>query len=166
MIYAFIIWMVYVVVWRLVMPDEARGRNWNYTHMAMPGVALAIYAIAPPGLAAPLHFWLWGFVAMGVLGTIGWMIGQALSNHSIMDVVYPCLSFGIALTIVFLAAPEFTPRLILVLALMAFWMLRMVRHAFGTNYAVEQQPYAAHRKRFGTRCSASIAGEPSRGCEP
>ncbi|WP_417600219.1 DUF1295 domain-containing protein [Pararhodobacter oceanensis] len=151
MTYALIIWLVFIACWRLAMPKEARGRNWNYSHMAMPGVAMAIYAFAPAGLAGPMEFWLWGLITMVVLGTIGWIIGQALRNHSIMDVVYPCISFGIALSVALMAAPEMTLRIYIALGLMAFWMLRMVRHAFGTNYEVEQQPYAAHRKRFGKR---------------
>ncbi|WP_281496131.1 hypothetical protein [Marivita sp. S6314] len=40
---------------------------------------------------------------MFVLASAGWSIGMALRNHSIMDVVYPCISFGIAVTTVLLA---------------------------------------------------------------
>ena len=60
MIYAFILWLVFAACWRMVMPEEARGRNWNYAHMTVPGVVLGIYAVAPASLAAPLSFWLWG----------------------------------------------------------------------------------------------------------
>lgn len=151
MIYALVIWVVFAVLWRLAMPAEARGRNWSYAHMTVPGVVLLVYAIAPPTLAAPLQAWLWAILAMAVLGAIGWSIGQAKRNHSIMDVVYPCISFGIALTAIVIAAPGFTLRLVVLLALMAVWMARMVHHAYGTNVGTEQQPYAAHRKRFGKR---------------
>lgn len=151
MVYAFITWLVFATCWRLVMPAEARGRNWNYVHMTVPGVALGICAVAPKALAEPLAFWLWGLVAMLALGATGWTIGMLRRNHSIMDVVYPCISLGIALTVVLMAAPEFTFRLGVVLALMAIWMLRMVHHAYGTNAGTEQEPYATHRKRFGSR---------------
>jgi len=154
MIYAFVIWIIFAVTWRLVMPPEARGRNWSYAHMLVPGIGLLVYSLAPPGLAQPVGVWLWGGVAMFFLGAIGWSIGMAMRNHSIMDVVYPCISLGIALTMVLLAAPQMTMRLIVVLGLMVVWMLRMVMHAFGTNFDTEQQPYAAHRKRFGSRWPA------------
>ena len=151
MIYAFILWLVFAATWRLVMPDEARGRNWSYAHMTVPGVVLAVYAIAPASLGEPLSFWLWGLFAMAALGAVGWSIGQAKSNHSIMDVVYPCISLGIALFVILLAAPEMTLRLGILLGLMVIWMLRMVHHAYGTNVGTEQEPYATHRKRFGSR---------------
>lgn len=151
MIYAFVLWIVFIAIWRLVMPDEARGRNWNYAHMAVPGIALALYALTPVGLADPIGIWLWGGVAMFVLASAGWSIGMALRNHSIMDVVYPCISFGIAVTTVLLASDAITLRLAVVLGLMAIWMVRMLRHAFGTNFDTEQQPYATHRIRFGAR---------------
>lgn len=151
MIYAFVIWIVFAVTWRLVMPNEARGRNWSYAHMAVPGIALTIYGLAPEALAAPVGIWLWGGVAMFVLASVGWSIGMALRNHSIMDVVYPCISLGIALTMVLLSADGITLRLGMALGLMAIWMVRMLQHAYGTNVGEEQQPYAAHRKRFGSR---------------
>jgi len=151
MIYALILWLVFAACWRLVMPVEARGRNWNYVHMTVPGVVLGVHAVAPDALAEPLSFWLWGLLAMLALGTAGWSIGMARRNHSIMDVVYPCISLGIALTVVSMAAPEITWRLGVVLGLMAIWMLRMVHHAYGTNAGTEQEPYATHRKRFGSR---------------
>ncbi|WP_341864204.1 DUF1295 domain-containing protein [Gymnodinialimonas sp. 57CJ19] len=151
MLYAFTFWLVFAAIWRIAMPAEARGRTWSYAHMAVPGVALCVYYASPASLAEPLSFWLWGVLAMGVLGAIGWSIGMAKKNHSIMDVVYPCISLGIALTVVVLAAPEITLRLVVLLGLMAIWMLRMVHHAYGTNVGAEQQPYAAHRKRFGKR---------------
>ncbi|WP_323035296.1 DUF1295 domain-containing protein [Pararhodobacter sp.] len=154
MIYALILWLVFVVAWRLVMPKEARGRNWSYAHMAAPGVALGLYAIAPTALAAPVLAWLCGLLAMGVLGAVAWSIGQARTNHSIMDVAYPCISLGIALTTVLVAAPAFTLRLAVVLGLMVIWMARMVHHAYGTNVGTEQEPYATHRRRFGTRWPA------------
>lgn len=151
MTYLFAAWLVLIMCWRLAMPAEARGRAWNYSHMAAPVVAFALYVLAPTALSEPLGFWLWGLVAMVLLGAIAWAIGQALSNHSIMDVAYPCISFGVALAVLVMAAPEVTARLMVALAMMALWMLRMFRHAFGTNFRVEQQPYAAHRQRFGVR---------------
>ena len=86
MIYAFILWIVFAVTWRLVMPDEARGRKWSYAHLVVPGIALILYAIAPSPLAEPIGIWLWVGVAMAVLGTAGCIIGMALRNHSITDV--------------------------------------------------------------------------------
>jgi len=151
MIYAFVLWLVFAACWRLAMPDEARGRNWSYAHMTVPGVVLTVYAIAPESLATPLSYWLWGILVMACLGAVGWSIGMARRNHSIMDVVYPCISLGIALAVILMAAPELTLRLSVVLCLMAIWMLRMVHHAYGTNAGTEQEPYATHRKRFGAR---------------
>lgn len=151
MIYAFVIWILFAATWFFVIPEEARGKKWSYAHMAVPGITLAIYTIAPAGLAEPVGIWLWGGVAMFILASTGWSIGMKLHNHSIMDVVYPCISLGIALTMVFLAADGITLRLGVVLGLMAIWMVRMLQHAYGTNVGDEQEPYATHRKRFGSR---------------
>ncbi|WP_281982476.1 DUF1295 domain-containing protein [Thalassorhabdomicrobium marinisediminis] len=151
MIYAFILWILFAAIWFFVIPQEARGKKWSYAHMTVPGIALAVHALAPAGLAGPVGVWLWGGVAMFVLASIGWCIGSALRNHSIMDVVYPCISFGSAVTMVLVASGEISFRMGVVLGLMAIWMLRMLQHAYGTNMGEEQQPYATHRKRFGSR---------------
>ncbi|MBB6014579.1 steroid 5-alpha reductase family enzyme [Aquamicrobium lusatiense] len=151
MIAGWIAWLALGVAWRLAMPREARGRTWNYVQMLLPGVVLALAQWGPPGLREPLGAYLFGGVAVVVLGALGWALGQALRNHSIMDVVYPALSFGVALATVLAATSEVNMRLTVLLGLMALWMVRLVFHVRGTNVAVEQEPYASLRKRFGPR---------------
>lgn len=151
MIPALLAWLALAVCWRLAMPTEARGRTWHLVHMLVPGLAIAAWALAPPGLAGPLQAALWGMAAMVGLGGLGWVIGTVRGNHSIMDVVYPLIAFGTALAMVLAAAPGLDLRLGLLMALMAIWALRLIAYVSGTNLATEQEPYASLRRRFGPR---------------
>lgn len=151
LVIALLAWLAIALAWRLAMPADARGRRWNIVHMLLPGLFIGVAAIAPPDLARPLAAFVQGAGAMVALGAIGWAIGEGRRNHSIMDIVYPAISFGTALFIVCRAAPAATPRLIVLMALMAVWMLRLARHATGTNLTIEQDPYASLRRRFGAR---------------
>jgi steroid 5-alpha reductase family enzyme len=151
MLIALIIWLVLALSWRFAMPADARGRRWNIVHMLLPGVVIALWGLAPSDLDPPLASFLVGGGAMIVFGAAGWAIGEARRNHSIMDIVYPMISFGTAAVIIVRSAPEPTMRVLVLMALMLLWMLRLARHATGTNLKVEQDPYASLRRRFGAR---------------
>lgn len=151
MVWALAIWLAIAVLWRVAMPADARGKRWNYVHMLLPGVVIAAWWLAPSDLARPLWRFIEGGAAMIVFGAIGWALGESRRNHSIMDIVYPMISFGTALVIVVRSVPAATPRLIVLMTLMAIWMLRLARHATGTNLRVEQDPYASLRRRFGRK---------------
>ena len=151
MLIALVIWILLSLSWRFAMPADARGRRWNIVHMLLPGVVIALWALAPPDLDPPLASFLVGGGAMIVFGAVGWAIGEARRNHSIMDIVYPMISFGTAAVIIARSAPEPTVRVLVLMGLMLLWMLRLARHATGTNLRVEQDPYASLRRRFGAR---------------
>src|SRR3546814_4168515 len=120
------------------MPADARGRRWNIVHMLLPGAVLAAWALAPADLEPSLASFVIGGGAMILLGALGWAIGEGRRNHSIMDIVYPMISFGTAAAIVASAVSQPTPRNGVMKGLILLWLLRLARPDTGTTLKLGQ----------------------------
>ena len=147
-------WLLVAVAWLALMPRDIKAKGWHYVHALVPFMPMALYCFADiPALVAPLELYL----AMGAVFflemTALWLIGEKLSNHSFMDIGYAA---SVLIIVVFCLAQSDFPgglgaRHFVILALVALWSGRLLRHTFRTNFRVEAQPYLSLRKRYGSR---------------
>src|SRR5690606_33065241 len=82
--------------WLIALPAGARGKNWHYVHAFVPLVVLAACAFAPASASGAAELFLACGGVVLVLATTAWAIGQALRNHSIMDIAYPIMVASVA----------------------------------------------------------------------
>lgn len=147
-------WSLVAIAWLTLMPREIKGKSWHYIHALVPFVPMAFYYFADiPALVAPFKLFITMGAAFFVVMVVLWMIGEKLSNHSFMDIGY---AMSVLLIVVFclvqsdfredLGARHFT-----ILALVALWSGRLLRHTIRTNFRVEAQPYSTLRTRYGSR---------------
>ncbi len=145
-----VIWMVLAAGWLFVLPSDASGKTWHYVHAAIPGAVLLIDYFAPPSLQPVVDVYLQTALVVFLGMSLTWVIGQALRNHSIMDIAYPLICL-VGTAYLFAATGPQTMRKAVLLGLVAIWTLRLLAHTVRTNFRVEQQPYAGLRKRYGAR---------------
>ena len=147
-------WLLIAVSWLVIMPKDIKGKSWHYAHALIPfAMMIPIYVTQVPALAAPMQLYMVMGAALFVAMVVLWMIGEKLINHSFMDIGY---SISVMFVVIFcLVQSNFLDGLgsrhFIILALVALWSGRLLRHSVRTNLHVEAQPYSSLRKRYGDR---------------
>lgn len=139
------------LAWLLSIPRDFRGKRWHHVHLLLIPLPILAAAFAPPPLAPALDLYLECGALILAMALAAWCIGSLAHNHGIMDIVYPVFVAGIG-AFAFLRAPAPAgPHGQLLLALITIWAVRLVAHAWRTNFKIEQEPYASLRRRYGAR---------------
>lgn len=145
-------WLLVAVAWLAVMPKDIKAKSWHYMHALAPLAIMGLYYFtAIPSLVAPMELFIVMGAAYFAVMVLLWLIGEKLTNHSFMDIGYSTSVLVIVFFCLVIADfPEgLGARHFVVLAMVALWSGRLLRHTIRTNFAVEAQPYSSLRKRYG-----------------
>lgn len=147
-------WCLLALVWLRGLGPMTKVHWMHRLHALLPVACLMAIALLPAGSiwSTLLHDWLvTGLFVIALLTPVWWWTVRN-RNAGVMDVVYSLTALVPAGLEAWrqpaLGAPQW-----LMLAMMAVWSARLVRHASGTNLGArgEQQPYASWRGQFGRR---------------
>lgn len=147
-------WCLLALVWLRGLGPMTKVHWMHRLHALLPVACLMAIALLPAGSiwSTLLHDWLvTGLFVIALLTPVWWWTVRN-RNAGVMDVVYSLTALVPAGLEAWrqpaLGAPQW-----LMLAMMAVWSARLVRHASGTNLGArgEQQPYASWRVQFGRR---------------
>jgi steroid 5-alpha reductase family enzyme len=109
---------------------------------------------APPGKVAPDMDWTvlgWSALAVAVVMLATWLASVPLRNASVVDPVWP-LGFVVVGWTAGLVGRGDTLRVVLLVALVTIWGVRLSWHLFSRNWNQEEDfRYAAMRERWGDR---------------
>ena len=145
-------WCVLAFIWLRGLTPEVKARWMHRLHALLPVTVMAVWAALPAdsSLRAAMGGWLLAGVFMLAFLALVWLVTLRTRNSGVMDVVYTPSAWLPLLALAW-TGQRLDERVILVLALMIVWSLRLVRHASRTNLGArgEQQPYASGRQKFG-----------------
>lgn len=148
---ALIIFGVIACLWLALLPRDNRAKSWHYTEIAFVVLALLLFHWAPAEFAPVIRVFLLMGVSILAVAVVGWILGSLRANHSIMDVLYACMAVVAGAVALSQSATGWSPLALTFFVLQLIWGARLVSHVWGTNMAVEQQPYATMRKYGGAR---------------
>ncbi len=142
-------WAFLALIWLIFAWREPRGRAW---HIVLAVVPLAVFALAlwgPHSFAGAITLWL--VIGAGILVAlaVAWAWGTAARNHGVMDIIYPLTVLAGAVVGAWVVG--FDQWIVLALAPIAIWSLRLAVQTYGHNIRSEREPYASWRKRFGAK---------------
>ena len=142
-------WASVALIWLIFAWPEPKGRSWHVILAFAPVAIFAIVLWGPEQLASPAALWLFmGGPILAVLA-LAWVLGTALRNHGVMDILYPLTVLAATLAAVWAVDADawtwaaMTP--------IAFWSIRLAVQTYGQNAHAEREPYASWRKRFGAK---------------
>lgn len=142
-------WVLLAAIWLIFSWRETRGRTWHQILAVLPLLvfALALWGSAPLASVAVLWLVIGGGILVAL--AVAWIWGTSIRNHGAMDIVYPLTAFAGACFGAWAVGFDFW--ILLALAPMAAWSLRLAVQTFGHNIGAEREPYASWRKRFGAK---------------
>lgn len=147
------IWGVLSIIWILGMHKDTKARWMHQLHAILPLVVIGCYVLI--GNDAVLRRvtgqWLAAGVSILAILTLVWLFTLISRNAGVMDVVYT-LTVLIAAGVLLASDASYSTRHLVIMALVAVWSARSVRHVSGSNLGSsgEQQPYAKWRIQFGS----------------
>lgn len=142
-------WALVALIWLIFAWREPKGRSW---HIVLALAPLAVFAAAiwgPEQLSGPAALWLFIGGAICVALAAAWVLGTALRNHGVMDIIYPLTVLAGALAAVWVIGAD--AWIWAAMAPIAFWSIRLAVQTYGQNAHAEREPYASWRKRFGAK---------------
>lgn len=149
-----IAWCALACIWLLALDASTKVRWMHRLHALAPVLVLSAYTALPSTSPWPslLVDWMFAGAAIVALLTVVWLGTLATKNSGVMDVFYTVTAVVPAIALL-VNHGTYAPPALLLLALMAVWSARLVRHAGATNLGErgEQQPYASWRVRYGAR---------------
>lgn len=143
------VWAIVAIVWIALAAREKRGRSWHVALALVPFAGIAAAAWGAPQLAAAAQLWLVMSLVLLAAVFAAWVIGTALRNHGVMDILYPLAPLSAAVAGAALTGVDAFSLALLIP--MAVWAGRLSLQTLGQNAHAEREPYASWRARNGSR---------------